>query len=541
MARVTPQAPPVPLRTRLVAAVDRYSGWPLTLAVTALAAALRLPALDRPYPLVFDETYYVKDGWTLATLGYEASWPDEPNPAFEAGFTESHLGTAAFVVHPPVGKWIIGTGMRLLGADDRVGWRIGVALAGIVTVLLVVRAARRLLRSTLLGGVAGTLVALDGTAIVESRISILDGILAMFVLAAFAALLVDRDRTAARMRALTAADGAAGPGDDGAAPEVPPPESAAAGAGAVAPSAGLGPSLGLRPWRLVAGVMLGLALGTKWSALYFVAAFGLLSFGWDLALRRRAGVRRWWQGALLRDAVPAFGSLVVLAAAVYTATWASWFATPDAYGRRWAEMQPGGTAVSDAIGSWWHFHEQIWNFHTNLEASHPYAAHPIGWIVQWRPTSFFYESPEPAGTLCGAERCAQAVTSLGNPFVWWFAAVALVAALVVVLRRRDLTPVPLLVAVAAGWLPWFLHADRPIFAFYAVVFLPYLAMLAAWAAGRLWRWSRDDAFVRRFVVLGYAVAGVLVVGAAVFFYPVWTGQVIPVEAWQLRQWLRSWI
>ena len=533
MARVTSQAPPVPLRTRLVAALDRYAGWPLTLAVTALAAAVRLPALDRPYPLVFDETYYVKDGWTLATLGYEASWPDEPNPAFEAGFTDSHLGTAAFVVHPPVGKWIIGMGMRLLGGDDRVGWRIGVALAGIVTVLLVVRAARRLLRSTVLGGVAGTLVALDGTAIVESRIAILDGILALFVVAAFAALLVDRDRTAARMRPLTAADDVGGRGADATAPEEPPPEPAA--------PEGLGPSLGLRPWRLVAGVMLGLALGTKWSALYFVAAFGLLSFGWDLALRRRTGTRRWWLAALVHDAVPAFGSLVVLAGVVYTATWASWFASPDSYGRRWAEALPGGNAVSDAIGSWWHFHDQIWNFHTNLEATHPYAAHPLGWIVQWRPTSFYYQSPEPADAMCGAERCAQAVTSLGNPFVWWFAVAALLAALVVVLRRRDLTPVALLVGVAAGWLPWFLHADRPIFAFYAVVFLPFLAMLVAWAVGRLWRWSHDDAFWRRVVVLGYAVGAVLVVGAAVFFYPVWTGQVITLDAWQLRQWLRSWV
>lgn len=512
MTRVTTEAPPAPFGARVAAALDRRSGWPLTLAVTALAAAVRLPSLDRPYPLVFDETYYVKDGWTLATLGYEANWPEEPNPAFEAGRYDSHLDTPAFVVHPSVGKWVIGLGMRVLGGDDRVGWRIGVALAGILTVLLVVRVGRRLLRSTVLGGVAGTLVALDGTAIVESRISVLDGVLALFVVAAFAALLVDRDRTAARLDALPPAEGD-----------------------------GLGPRLGLRPWRLLAGVLLGLALGTKWSALSFVAAFGLLSVGWDAAARRRAGVRRWWQGALLRDALPAFGSLVGVAAATYTATWASWFAHPGSYGRQWAAAQPGGNAVTDALASWWHFHAQVWHFHTTLEAEHPYAASPLGWLVQWRPTSFFYEAPEPAGTLCHAERCSQAVTSLGNPFVWWLAAAALLGALVLVARRRDLTPVPLLVGVAAGWLPWFAYADRPIFAFYAVTFLPFLAVLVAWAAGRLWRWSRDDEFLRRFVVLGLVVGAVLVVGAAAFFYPVWTGQVITFDAWQLRQWLHSWV
>ena len=523
MTGVTTQAPPATVGARLAAALERRAGWPLTLAVTALAAAVRLPALDRPYPLVFDETYYVKDGWTLATVGYEAAWPPEPNPAFEAGLYDSHLDTAAFVVHPPVGKWLIGMGMRLLGGDDRVGWRIAVALAGILTVLLVVRVGRRLLGSTLLGGVAGTLVALDGTAIVESRVTLLDGILAMFLVAAFAALLVDRDRAGARLSRLT------GRGEGAAADAGPPP------------GTDLGPGLGLRPWRLVAGVLLGLALGTKWSALYFIAAFGLLSVGWDAAARRRAGLRRWWQGALLRDALPAFGSLVGVAAAVYTATWTSWFTHPGSYGRQWAAAQPGGNGLTDTLGSWWHFHSQIWNFHTTLEAEHPYSSSPLGWIVQWRPTSFFYESPEPAGTLCGAERCAQAVTSLGNPFVWWFAALALVAAVVLVARRRDLTPVPLLVAVAAGWLPWFAYADRPIFAFYAIAFLPYLAVLVAWAVKALWDWSRDDDGLRRFVLLGYVVGAVLVVGGAVFFYPVWTGQVITLEEWQLRQWLSSWV
>jgi dolichyl-phosphate-mannose--protein O-mannosyl transferase len=504
-------------------------------AVLGVAAATRLIGLETPAELVFDETYYVKDGWTLATMGYEANWPTEPNPAFEAGLYGSHLDTPAFVVHPSVGKWVIGLGMRLLGADDRVGWRIGVALAGILTVLLVVRVGRLLLRSTVLGGVAGTLVALDGTAIVESRVAVLDGILALFVVAAFAALLVDRDRTAARLDAFAGpGDGPPGDVDPSADPSAGPPASSSR-------DRGLGPRLGARPWRLLAGVALGLALGTKWSGLYFVAGFGLLSVGWDAAARRQAGVRRWWQGALLRDALPAFGSLVGVAAAVYVATWASWFAHPGSYGRQWAAGQPGGNAVTDALGSWWHFHAQIWNFHTNLEAEHPYAASPLGWLVQWRPTSFFYEAPEPAGTLCHAERCSQAVTSLGNPFVWWLATAALVAALVLVARRRDLTPVPLLVGVAAGWLPWFASSDRPIFAFYAVVFLPFLAVLVAWAAGRLWRWSNGDEFLRRFVVLGLVVGAVLVVGAAVFFSPVWTGEVISFDAWQLRQWLHSWV
>ena len=32
----------------------------------------------------------------------------------------------------------------------------------------------------------------------------------------------------------------------------------------------------------------------------------------------------------------------------------------------------------------------------------------------------------------------------------------------------------------------------------------------------------------------------LVVAAAWFFYPIWTGEVIPYQAWRLRMWMPTW-
>src|SRR5690606_21213038 len=72
----------------------------------------------RPGTLVFDERYYVKQGWTLLRAGFEANWPEEPNPAFEAGDVDSFLPTADYVVHPPLGKWMIALGMRVLGGAE---------------------------------------------------------------------------------------------------------------------------------------------------------------------------------------------------------------------------------------------------------------------------------------------------------------------------------------------------------------------------------------------------------------------------------------
>jgi dolichyl-phosphate-mannose--protein O-mannosyl transferase len=479
-------------------------GWLTTLAVTCVAAAARLPHLGRPPSLVFDETFYVKDAWTLLNQGYESQWPDDFDASFEAGDVYGYLDEPSYVVHPPVGKWVIAAGMRLLGAQDPVGWRLGVAVAGLLTVLLVVRIARRLLSSTALGAVAGLVVALDGSAIATSRTALLDGVLTFWMVAAFAALLRDRDRALHQ------------------------------------PDAATGRWQRLRPWRLAAGGLLGLAVATKWSGIWFVVAFGLFTVAWDAGVRRRDGESRWWARALLRDAPPAFVAIVVVATATYLASWFSWFRSSAAWGRQWAANAPE-TWVPSALRSLWHYHQQMWQFHTSLSAEHPYAANPAGWLVQWRPTSFFYASSEADGVTCDAEQCSQTITSLGNPLIWWLATAAVVAAVWWAVRRRDGVVVAALAGLGAGWLPWFAYPDRPTFTFYDVLVLPWLAIILAWAVGALLAWSRDDSVRRARVIAVLVVAAVAVVAVSLFFLPVWTAQPIPFRQWQLRQWFPSWI
>ncbi|MBD4501620.1 phospholipid carrier-dependent glycosyltransferase, partial [Xanthomonas citri pv. citri] len=90
------------------------------------------------------------------------------------------------VVHPPLGKWLIGLGMLAFGPDNGVGWRFSAAVAGTLSVLLVALATQHLLRSVSLGAVAGLLLAVEGHHLVMSRIGLLDIFLSFFVLAAFA-------------------------------------------------------------------------------------------------------------------------------------------------------------------------------------------------------------------------------------------------------------------------------------------------------------------------------------------------------------------
>ncbi|MDH2430928.1 phospholipid carrier-dependent glycosyltransferase, partial [Sphaerisporangium sp. TRM90804] len=215
--------------------------------------------------------------------------------------------------HPPLGKWLIGVGEWLFGADP-FGWRFAAAVAGVVSILVVARVARRMTRSTLLGCLAGLLLALDGLHFVLSRTALLDVFLMVFVLAGFACLVADRDWSRGRLAAWYEGS----------------------------PLTGTGPWLGMRPWRIGAGVMLGAACATKWSGVFFLVAFAVMSLVWDAGARRAVGVRRPYRGALTQDvptAVVALGLVPVLA---YVASWSGWFATAYGYGRNWAQATSSG-------------------------------------------------------------------------------------------------------------------------------------------------------------------------------------------------------
>ena len=499
---------------------DRIWGWAGPLLVTAVAAVARFANLGRPRELVFDETYYVKQAYTLLKVGYEARWPADANAAFEAGRLDVFLNRADYVVHPQVGKWMIALGMEVAGPASSVGWRLGAAVAGTLSVLMLARIARRMFASTLLGTIAGGLLAVDGAAIVHSRTSLLDIFVMFFALAAFGALLIDREQARRRLaRRLARRLDAGLLGTE------------------------WGPRLGIRWWRVAAGVLLGLTIGTKWSGLYFLAVFGLLTVAWDVTARRAVGVRYWLAAGVLRDGVPAALTLVPLAALTYLASWFSWWRTPGAYLRDWAATHPGEgvTWLPEPLRSLWHYHLEMWQFHNNLTSEHLYAANPYGWLIQWRPTSFFYEPRVPARALCGADRCSQAITSLGNPILWWAATAAIVAAVWWLARDRDWRAGAALAGIVAGWVPWLAYAHRTIFTFYSIAFAPWMVLVLTYALGRVLGPPAADPGRRRRGarwVVGFLT---LVVAVSAFFYPIWTAQVVPYTFWRLHMWLLSWV
>ncbi|MGQ4366178.1 dolichyl-phosphate-mannose--protein mannosyltransferase [Streptomyces sp. SAS_272] len=503
----------------------KATGWAGPVLVALFAGVIRFWRLGRPHDLVFDETYYAKDAWAMLRLGYEGTWPDRKSadPQILADPQTIPLSDAgAFVAHPPTGKWVIALGEGTFGLDP-FGWRFMTAVLGTLSVLMLCRAGRRLFRSTVLGCLAGVLMALDGLHLVMSRVALLDLIVMFFVLAAFAALLIDRDRARARLAAAlpVGPDGRTGPDQD-----------AAAGAGT-----------GLRPWRLAAGLFLGLAASTKWNGLYFLVFFVVLTVLWDVGARRTAGAHRPYRAVVRKDLGWSLLSLVPVAVVTYLVTWTGWFLSDDGYGRHWADGRGGTWSwIPAPLRSLWHYEHAVYRFNVGLDTFHKYESNPWSWLVLGRPVLFSYQSPKAGRDGCHtASDCSQAVLALGTPLLWWSACCALVYLLFRWALRRDWRAGAVLCAVGAGYLPWFLYQDRTVFAFYAVVFVPYLCLAVAMTLGALMGPPGADERRRTW---GAVAAGVLVLLIAwnfIYFFPIYTGLTIPYADWHARMWLDTWI
>ena len=378
-----------------------------------------------------------------------------------------------FIVHPPVGKWCIALGIKIFG-NNEFGWRISVAVAGALTIYLVGRIAQRLFVSSSMSTLASLLMALDGLNLVHSRTALLDLFLTLFVLLAILSWLKGHY------------------------------------------------------WR--AGIWFGLACATKWSGLYFLVAFALLT-----VYRDRARIQPFFKLLLHR-----FTQFFIVPVAVYLASWTGWFMSPRGWDRQWADNHPSSfDFIPRPLRSLWHYHAEILNFHRTLTQHHAYQSNPWSWLVMGRPTSFYYGSPSNCG---GVKACSQEVLALGTPILWWLGtlAIAVVFGYWIMSFQKgspDFVSGFILLGIAAGYLPWFAFQHRTIFTFYAIVFEPFVVLAIVFCTRKFLGphpWTQKRKLIVAFFVL-------LIALNFLYFLPLFNGSVLPYDQWRYRMWLPSWV
>lgn len=416
------------------------------ISIAIVSFILRIWHLATPQGYVFDEVYYVNGARDLLRYGVEVKG-----------------GSPEFVVHPPVGKWCIGLGIKIFG-NNEFGWRISSAVVGSITIVLIARIALRLFGSRRFSTLAAGLMALDGLHLVHSRTALLDLFLTFFLLLAALSWLK------------------------------------------------------ANYWRT--GIWFGLAMGTKWSAIYFLIAFALAT-----VYKERDYFSKNFK-KLIRP-LAQFGLLPFV---TYLFTWSGWLLSSRGWDR---QFSPGNPLLS-----LWHYHTEMLNFHTGLVEKHSYQANPWSWLVMGRPTSFFYNSPK----TCGASSCAQEVLALGTPLLWWLGTLAIFTVFgfwiaSMVNKKVDAVAGFILLGITSGYLPWFFFQKRTVFSFYAIAFEPFLILALVYCVHKFLGskpWSPPRKRIIAILISAIAIN---------FFYflPLFNATVTTYSFWQQHMWWQSWI
>jgi dolichyl-phosphate-mannose--protein O-mannosyl transferase len=420
--------------------------WVYALSFGLFGLALRLWNLDSPKGKIFDEIYYATNAESLLQKGVEI---------------DSESGLAQFIVHPPTGKWLIASGIKLFG-NNEFGWRFAAAIVGSISIILMYFTAKKLFNNKLLSVFAASLISLDGLHLVHSRIALLDIFLLFFIQIAVLAFLHSKY------------------------------------------------------W--ISALTLGLACSVKWSGLYVLIALAFYVLILDIRKNRYLGSQFPIRKMIRRNLLFRFLQFGIFPVFIYIASWFSWFITNTGWDRNYS---------SNPLFSLWHYHSEILNFHTKLTDAHPYSANPWSWLIQGRPTSFFYETPK----SCGGASCSQEILALGTPILWWAATLALLVTVGYWVSKRDWQAEILLVVIGASYLPWFAIQERTMFSFYAIAFEPFLLLTLVYLLSKVPKNQRRIALIFNAIVLVNFL----------YFLPIFLGLPITYDSWSDRMWFPSWI
>ena len=432
-------------------ALDQTDYLNLILLIAA-ALALYVTRLSTPPRYIYDEVYHA---YTAAQ--YVAGNAD----AYLWSTTAPRPGVAYEWTHPPLGKLLIAGGVFVFG-DNSFGWRIIPAVFGAIGLAVVYLLGLRLTHQRLVAGLAAGLLLVDGLYFVQSRTGMLDIFGTVLMLGALLAL----------HRYLTA-----------------PPDRVR------------GPLLGL-------GLLLGLAIATKWNAAYAATLVGLIVLGHLLRLgwiTRQEGTTTEARAGFREHLVWVPVGLAAVPLAVYLLSYVPFFAT----GQGWSQFVE--------------LQRQMYSYHSNLDATHPYQSWWWQWPLTLRPVWY-------AGG--GSDGMVANTYANGNPFLYWAFLPAVFSVGVRWWGTRPAALTVLLIGFFGQWLPWML-SPRIAFVYHFLPVVPFGCLAVAVIVAQLWRGGR----VGQAVSVAYVAVVVL---AFAFFYPIYSFLPLSPEGFNLRIWLESW-
>lgn len=326
--------------------------------------------------------------------------------------------------HPPLAKIGMFASMKLFGVNA-FAYRLPQAILGLGCVYLVYLLARELFKDEATALLSAGIFSLDGLALVMSRIGMNDSYLLFFVLASIYFFYKQRDFRAA--------------------------------------------------------LFFGLALSSKWSAIWAIPILGIL---W---LKRK---KKLTPGIIWYFTIPVV---------VYLLSYTQMFLT------------------GHDLSVWWEMQQQMWWYHTGLKASHPYSSPWWSWPLLIRPI-YLYTSPEIGGFV-------SRIYAMGNPVVFWFGLSSVIIGFIYALVERNKNLGFVIFSYLIFFVPWAL-SPRIMFLYHYLPSIPFLAIVSGFIL------RRNLKLVMPLFIVAFLFF--------VYFYPHWTGMKIPIWLDNSYYWVNTW-
>ena len=333
----------------------------------------------------------------------QGSFPKHANYLTNAYFDEIYHVRTAYehiigiqpyeVSHPPLGKLIIAAGIKIFGFNP-FGWRFMGTFFGVLMLPLLYILIKNMFGKTVVAA-CGTLVfAFDFMHFVQTRIATIDTYGVFFILLMFLFMY--------RYFALPL--------------DAPFRKT-------------------LRP-LIACGISFGLGAASKWIVFYGGAGLTVLWLIRQIAVAVYLRREKKHFGAYLAKTVGASVVFFVLVPALIYVT---------------AYVPYAHAADADAYSAE-HFkivlenQKFMFSYHSKLVATHPYSSPWWSWLVDGRPILYYLEYME--------DGKRSAFGAFGNPLVWWTGLLAIVAAVVSLIRRKRGEALFIIIAYLAQLLPW---------------------------------------------------------------------------------------
>ena len=326
--------------------------------------------------------------------------------------------------HPPLAKLGMALGMAILG-ENAWGWRSVQAFLGVGCVYLVYLIAKKLFDDEWLALFSAGIYALDGLVLVMSRIGMNDTYFLFFMLWSLYLFFKDKNFWSA--------------------------------------------------------LTFGLAVASKWSAIYAVPIYGVY---WLLHWRNFKKSYLWF---------------LLLPPLVYVASYWQMFVT----GHGWEIF----TGVQ----------QQMWWYHTNLKATHAYTSLWYTWPFDIRPV-YMYTSSE-------VNNMVARIYNLGNPMVFWAGLVSVFSLVLVFVKNRSKNVLLVIFAYFIFFVPWAL-SPRIMFFYHYLPSIPFMCIALGYVLRKNLR-----------LAIGILAICLLVF---IYFYPHWAGLQVPLWLDKSYYWFASW-